>query len=127
MKDTYIRFRCTSDMKELIEAAAMHAGENVSEYILGVLMDDIKCLHEASFEAVLYKHGNEITRKNIGTYLLDEHERASKYTTYKELTKKASDALGNKGTAPGYSIRIESDGRKVSTNFNSDFMWLEER
>ena len=78
MKDTYIRFRCTTEMKEMIEAAAMHAGENVSEYILGVLMDDVKCLHEASFEAVLYKHGREIVRKNIGTYLLDEHDRAQR-------------------------------------------------
>lgn len=125
MKDAYIRFRCTEAQKALIEQMAKNDGSTMSEFIIGEMMARAKHFHEATFEVVVKRKGVEIGRKEIGTYLLDEYNRASGYTVYKELNEKALEYFRTFKQKPNDSYIIESNGKRVITNEMSSYMWLE--
>lgn len=41
MKDDIIRFRCSKQLKEQIEAAASEAGKSISEYVTDLIKEDL--------------------------------------------------------------------------------------
>lgn len=125
MKDSYIRFRCTETDKAIVEAMAKQDGKTMSEYLLDLVRQDYSHCHEEEFEVVVIRKGKEIGRQKLGTYLVDENNRASKYTTWSELEAKAEEYYSTFRSQSGQSYSIQSNGRKVTTNAMSDYMWIE--
>lgn len=125
MKDNYIRFRCTEAEKTTIEALAKAQGYSMSEYILSLVKEDSKFFHESEFQVIVYRDGKEIGRKSLGFFLLDDQDRADKYTTGKELTDLAEEYYSTFKKHTSQSYRIESNGRKMTTTPMADYIWLE--
>lgn len=125
-KDSYIRFRCTEREKKIIEAMALQDAyaENVSEYILGLIMTDFKYCHEVEVYGCLYKRDIEVRKELLGSYLVDERGRTSVYA-YKHMLKKCVELFGE----PGYQVRHvikNSAGKECSVKSPmTDYFFLE--
>lgn len=125
-KDSYIRFRCTEREKKIIEAMALQDAyaENVSEYILGLIMTDFKHCHEVEVYGCLYIRDREVRKELLGSYLVDERGRTSVYA-YKHMLKKCVELFGE----PDYQVRHvikNSAGKECSVKSPmTDYFFLE--
>lgn len=120
MKDTYIRLRCSEEEKVLIQGMAEQSGMNMSEYILDLVRADKKWYHEVEvFIVVKGPNKNrdvvEKFRQSLGTILVDDQNRASVYTTYKRLAKKAYELTGELTKRPSHYSYFEVNGEEVKS------------
>ena len=116
MKDSYVRFRCTEQEKAIIEKMALHdpMTENMSDYILSLIKDDYKRCHEVEVFSVVRRKGQEIGRKSLGFYLVDEYGRTSKFKAYKEICKKSHEFYTTFRQTTQQDSYIEVNGVNIS-------------
>lgn len=128
MKESYIRLRCTEQDKLAIQMMAEQSGMSMSEYILSLIEDDKKYYKQVEVFGVIKEFKDEmveIARKSLGYVLVDEHNRASVYTTYERLMKALSEFEDEYKKKPQRHAYLEVDGIEVKNPYAlSDYVIL---
>lgn len=121
MKDSYIRFRCTEGEKEIIELLALADpySNSVTEYILGLIKEDLKNYEAITIDAVVYGLTKEtlqtIEKRRaaaIGTAMVDSSGRISA-KAYLDIWKKAEAEIGQTASRPNHYMVLEANGKKL--------------
>jgi hypothetical protein len=125
MKDSYVRFRCTKEEKELIDALVLQDAysDNITDYIMSLIKNDAQNTHEVNIYACLCKDGKTIRREFVGCYLADKYGRASR-DTYKDIEKKSMEIFNAK-IISNIQIENESGEKCIYPSPMSDFYILE--
>lgn len=122
MKETYIKFRCTDEMKAIVEAMALKDKEahNMSEYIINLVKKDARASKSIEIFAVVMNTGKVVSKTSCGVYLFSEDGRASK-DLYKKVEEIGQQCKTKKNDVVVYAT---SEGDMLTTNVLSDECWL---